>query len=44
MVPLGTPAPDFQLREPSTGTLVSRDDVRDAPALLVMFICNHCPS
>jgi peroxiredoxin len=42
MVPLGTKAPDFQLPD-TTGALVSRDDFRDAPALLVMFICNHCP-
>jgi thiol-disulfide isomerase/thioredoxin len=43
MVPLGTPAPDFRLLEPATGKLVARDDLRDAKALLVMFICNHCP-
>ena len=42
MLPLGTPAPDFRLPD-TDGTLVSRDDLRDAPALLVMFICNHCP-
>jgi thiol-disulfide isomerase/thioredoxin len=23
--------------------MVARDDFTDAPALLVMFICNHCP-
>jgi thiol-disulfide isomerase/thioredoxin len=23
--------------------MVSRDDFKSAPALLVMFICNHCP-
>jgi thiol-disulfide isomerase/thioredoxin len=43
MVPLGTAAPDFKLIEPRTEKLVARDDFRDAPALLVMFICNHCP-
>jgi thiol-disulfide isomerase/thioredoxin len=43
MVPLGTTAPDFALLEPSTGSTISRDDFHDAPALLVMFICNHCP-
>jgi peroxiredoxin len=42
MLPLGTAAPDFRLRDPS-GRMVARDDFRDAPALLVMFICNHCP-
>jgi thiol-disulfide isomerase/thioredoxin len=43
MVPLGTPAPDFALPEPATGRVVSRDDFRDAPALLVVFLSNHCP-
>ncbi len=42
MVSLGTPAPDFRLPD-TTGKAVSRDDFRSAPALLVMFICNHCP-
>lgn len=42
MVPLGTLAPDFSLPD-SFGNAVRRDDFRDAPALLVMFICNHCP-
>jgi len=42
MLPLGTAAPDFKLAD-TEGALVARDDFRDAPALLVMFICNHCP-
>jgi peroxiredoxin len=42
MLPLGTPAPDFRLPD-TDGKLVSLDDFRDAPALLVGFICNHCP-
>jgi peroxiredoxin len=42
MLPLGTPAPDFRLPDPS-GRLVTRDDLAAAPALVVMFICNHCP-
>jgi len=42
MMPLGTEAPDFSLPDPS-GKVWSRDDFRDAPGLLVMFICNHCP-
>ena len=42
IVELGTPAPDFSL--PSTsGTVVSLADLAGAPALLVAFICNHCP-
>ena len=42
MLPLGTPAPDFELPDPS-GTVHRLADHGDAPALLVMFICNHCP-
>jgi peroxiredoxin len=42
MLALGTPAPDFRLPDP-TGRLVSRDDFAAAPALLVAFLCNHCP-
>jgi peroxiredoxin len=42
MVALGTLAPDFRLPD-TDGTLVARDDFKDAPALLVTFICNHCP-
>jgi peroxiredoxin len=42
MLPLGTTAPDFRLPD-TEGTPVARDDFRDAPGLLVMFICNHCP-
>jgi peroxiredoxin len=42
MLPLGTTAPDFHL--PNTdGQIVSRDDFQEAPALLVIFLCNHCP-
>jgi peroxiredoxin len=42
MLPLGTPAPRFSLPDPS-GKLFSLDDFKGAPALVVMFICNHCP-
>jgi len=42
MAPLGSPAPDFRLPD-SGGISFARDDFKDAPALLVMFICNHCP-
>jgi peroxiredoxin len=42
MLELGTAAPAFTLRDVDGGT-VSIDDFADAPALLVMFICNHCP-
>jgi peroxiredoxin len=42
MLPLGTKAPQFRLPDPQ-GKLVSLDDYPDAQALLVVFMCNHCP-
>lgn len=42
MLPLGTQAPEFSLPDPS-GKMVSLGDFADAPALLVVFLCNHCP-
>jgi len=42
MVPLQSPAPDFQLPD-TDGKIVSLSDYRGKPALLVVFICNHCP-
>jgi len=41
MTPLGRQAPDFALPD-TTGRTVKLDDFRDAPALLVVFMCNHC--
>jgi peroxiredoxin len=42
MLELGTTAPSFSLPNVD-GRIVSLDDFRSAPALVVMFICNHCP-
>jgi peroxiredoxin len=42
MLPLGTTAPDFKLPD-TDGKIVSLADFKDKPALLVMFLCNHCP-
>jgi peroxiredoxin len=41
MLALGTVAPDFSLPDTDGHYVALRD--MDAPALLVMFICNHCP-
>ena len=41
MVPLGTPAHDFELPS-ADGSTVKLADL-DGRALLVMFLCNHCP-
>jgi thiol-disulfide isomerase/thioredoxin len=43
MLPLGTALPGFELPDTVTGRTVSDRDVEDSKALLVMFICNHCP-
>ncbi len=42
MLALGTAAPAFALPD-ANGKLVALDDFRDAPALLVAFLCSHCP-
>ncbi len=42
MLALGSPAPDFSLPD-TNGRIVSLKDFSAAPALLVMFLCNHCP-
>ena len=42
MLPLGTQVPDFCLPD-TEGQIVSAKDFRDARALLVVFLCNHCP-
>lgn len=49
MIPLGTPAPDFNLRiaNPNVDTLESDfrsfHDYANAKLLVVVFTCNHCP-
>jgi len=43
MLELGTTAPDFALTDVVTGKTVRRDDFSGQKALLVMFICAHCP-
>ena len=42
MLPLGTAAPDFRLPD-TNGKTVSLADFKGQTALLVVFICNHCP-
>lgn len=42
MLELGTVAPDFTLPD-MNGRSVAVEDLTGSEALLVMFICNHCP-
>ena len=43
MLALGTAAPEFQLPDVVSGKTISLDTYKDSQALLVMFICQHCP-
>lgn len=43
MLDLGTKAPDFSLPDVTTGCTTSLETFRDKKALVVMFICHHCP-
>ena len=44
MLTLGSPAPDFLLPDATRGSReVSLADFEGSPALLVVFLCNHCP-
>lgn len=42
MLPLGTPAPEFQLPD-ATGRVMHFSDFDEERGFLVMFISNHCP-
>jgi len=43
MLPLGTIAPDFTLKDTRSDQLVSLSDLKSDRATVIMFICNHCP-
>ena len=43
ILPIGSPAPDFALPG-IDGKIHKLSDYRDSPFLVVMFICNHCPT
>lgn len=43
MSSLGTSAPDFSLPDVTSDKTISLNDFKDQKALLVMFICHHCP-
>src|ERR1700681_1787347 len=43
MLELGTKAPDFPLPDVVSGRTISLSAFQDKEALLVMFICHHCP-
>ncbi|MGH7198937.1 MAG: thioredoxin family protein [Candidatus Omnitrophota bacterium] len=43
LLPLGSPAPDFSLPDVVSGKAVSLQDFAGKKALMVLFICRHCP-
>ena len=43
MLPLGTPAPDFELQDVVSGEPISLGSFVGKEAVLVMFISRHCP-
>jgi peroxiredoxin len=43
MLALGTRAPDFSLQDVVSGKIVSLKNFEGRPALVVIFLCNHCP-
>jgi peroxiredoxin len=43
MVPLGTPAPHFELMDTVSGERMSLDELKSEQATVILFICNHCP-
>lgn len=43
MLPLGTLAPDFELKDTLSGNLLKLTDLIGSKGTLIIFICNHCP-
>ncbi len=43
MLPLGTIAPKFKLKDTNSNYNYSFEDLKGEKGTLVMFICNHCP-
>lgn len=43
MLPLGTTAPEFYLKDTNSRYHFSFKDIKGEKGTLVMFICNHCP-
>jgi len=43
MIPLGTKAPDFRLKDAISGETLSLQELKSDIATVIMFICNHCP-
>lgn len=43
MLPLGTPAPNFNLPDSISGKMLTLNELKSDHGTVIMFICNHCP-
>lgn len=43
MLPLGTIAPNFKLKDTNSNDICSFEDIKGSKGTLVIFMCNHCP-
>lgn len=43
MLPLGTPAPYFELMDTVSENILNLDSLKGKQGTVIMFICNHCP-
>lgn len=43
MLPLGTKAPDFYLKDTNSNYFYSYDELKGSKGTLIIFMCNHCP-
>ncbi|OIV41272.1 thioredoxin family protein [Flavobacterium johnsoniae] len=43
MIPLGTIAPEFHLKDTNSNNIYSFEDLKGSKGTLVIFMCNHCP-
>ncbi|MEZ0181794.1 MULTISPECIES: thioredoxin family protein [Flavobacterium] len=43
MIPLGTIAPNFYLKDTNSNNEYSFEDLKGSKGTLVIFMCNHCP-
>ncbi len=43
MIPLGTIAPSFKLKDTNSNNEYSYEDLKGSKGTLVIFMCNHCP-
>lgn len=43
MLPLGTTAPGFKLKDATDDRVKSLEELKSDKATVIMFICNHCP-